>query len=395
MKILTRIQSVKPLQSFTNQLLRTIAISALLFGLGACSMLPKINVPGMDRIVGEEGIFRDRKEEYLEAKSIPRTEIPAGMDSYIIDDLLVIPDLPENYSAPLPDAPRPTRLAGRSDREVIVQRMQNSSWIIADVNPSQIWPRIRDYWRQAGIPVEVENPAQGLMDTGWFVLEDNLLTRERFRVSVATGFQNNSAEIHMLHMSAPQSLPVMQQATWPAESTDPAVAYDFLLDMSGYLADVADLYQATSVSMLAGTLSSEGKASMTTTPAGNALLKLDADYDRSWAALRRALTRSNVEVLEEDSSLGVIDVNFDPKLAEEEDEEDKPGFFKRVITLNGAFSKSDATPSYPIRLQILPSGNVVEVLAVPFQRSGSSAAPSAEHAAAVNTLLILLRNTIA
>ena len=61
--------------------------------LASCSLVPDVRLPGMDRVVGEEGIFRDRKEEYLEAETIPRTQIPAGLDDFIIDDLLVIPEV--------------------------------------------------------------------------------------------------------------------------------------------------------------------------------------------------------------------------------------------------------------------------------------------------------------
>src|SRR5687768_128090 len=84
--------------------------------LGACSWLGV--VPGMDRVVGEEGVFRDRQGEYLQAVTIPRTEIPPGMDSYIIDDLLVIPEIANTDAQPFLDAPRPRPLEGASDREV-------------------------------------------------------------------------------------------------------------------------------------------------------------------------------------------------------------------------------------------------------------------------------------
>ncbi len=56
----------------------------MLSALSACSMM------GLE-LFGEEGYFRDRQADYLEAGSIPRIVVPDTMDSYIIDDLLVIP----------------------------------------------------------------------------------------------------------------------------------------------------------------------------------------------------------------------------------------------------------------------------------------------------------------
>lgn len=376
-----------------SRLFRNIPAAAglvLLPLLASCSLIPDVRVPGMDRVLGEEGMFRDRKEEYLQAETIPRTQIPAGLDDFIIDDLLVIPELGDTSAVPYPDPPRPATLEGDNEREVVIQRMQDESWIVADVSPSQIWPRIRDYWRQSGVPIAVENPSEGLMDTGWFVLEGEVLDREKLRVIVDTGFQSNSSEVRMLHMSGPQALPPVEQVTWPEKSVDSTIAYDFLLDLSGYLADVADLYQASSASLLARSLSSEGKATLDSTAAGDPLLRLQAGYQRSWAAVRRALTRSEVPITQEDSALGLLVVDFDPAVLERSDEEDEPGFFTKVVTLGGIFSGGDETRVFPIRLQMLDTQGVVEVLAVPVDESPDEATREA-----VQALMRLIRNTIA
>lgn len=366
-----------------------LAAWAVLPLLGACSLIPDVEVPGMDRVIGDEGLFRDRKEEYLQAQTIPRTQIPAGLDDFIIDDLLVIPDIGQVDAVPYPDPPRPMSIGGDNEREVVIQRMQDEAWIVADVSPSQVWPRIRDYWRQSRIPIAAENPSEGLMDTGWFVLEGEVINREKLRVIVDTGFQNNSAEIRLLHLSGPQALPAVEQVVWPEKSSDPTVAYDFLLDLSGYLVDVADLYQASSASLLARSLSSEGKAALSTTESGNPLLQLRAGYDRSWAAVRRSLTRAEIPVTEEDVAAGIMVVDFDP-LAALQDEEDEPGFFKKVVTLGGVIGGGDEARRYPIRLQLLDTGGVVEVLALPVQDNADSATREA-----VQTLMRLIKNTIA
>lgn len=370
-------------------MLRLTASLALLSQLIACSLIPDVRVPGMDRVVGEEGLFRDRKEEYLAAQTIPRTRIPAGLDDFVIDDLLVIPELGPTDAVPYPDPPRPLAMGGDNEREVVIQRMQNEAWIIADVSPSQVWPRIRDYWRQSGIPIAVENPSEGLMDTGWFVLEGEVINREKLRVVVDTGFQNNSAEIRLLHMSAPQALPPVEQVAWPERSMDTTIAYDFLLDLSGFLVDVADLYQASSASLLARSLSSEGKATLANAESGNPVLQLRAGYDRSWAAVRRALLRAGIAISEEDAARGHMIVDFDP-LAAQQDEEDEPGMFSKVFTLGGLLSREPEPRLFPVRLQLLETQGVVEVLAVPVQQN-----PDAATREAVQTLMRLVKNTIA
>jgi outer membrane protein assembly factor BamC len=365
------------------------AMSALAV-LSACSMLAAVPIPGLDKVAGENGMFRDRKGEYLQAATIPRTEVPAGMDSFIIDDLLVIPELPADASdQAFLDPPRPRAVEGRPDREVVIQRMDNRGWVIVDVSPGQVWPRIRDYFRQNNVVITFENPTAGLMETGWFVLDGNVLTQEKFRVTVETGFQDNSAEIRLLHMEAPQSTPVISVLPFQATSMNPETEYTVLSSLSSYLADVADLYQASSVSFLAGNINSAGKASIATTPAGTNILQLRADYNRAWAALGRALLRNEIQILSQDTNQGVFDVVYVPGRIPA-GEQEKPGFFRRLWTLNGLFGSGDDLPAFTLQLRLLRAGDTVEVLAVPVIPSTEGSVQGAG-----NSLLELLRNTIA
>jgi outer membrane protein assembly factor BamC len=355
--------------------------------LSSCSLVPDVSVPGMDRIVGEEGVFRDRKAEYLEAQTIPRTTIPDGMDSFIIDDLLIIPEIPDNGRQSFLDPPRPEELAGRTGREVIIQRMEQNAWIVVDVTPSQVWPRIRDYWGQRDIDIAFENPTEGRMETAWFVQDGNVLTREKLRVTVTTGFQDNSAEIRLLHMQVPQATPVFEQVNWPARSMDSEVEYSELTEMSSYLADVADLYQASSASFLARNISSEGKASVVTAPDGTQTLQLRADFDRSWAAVGRALRRSGIEIESEDFAAGTMDVKYAPG-SEDLPEEEAPGLFKRVVTVGGLLSRDKSLPAYPFRIEVRRLAGIVEVRVIPDTTGGADAESG-------SMLLRLIRTTIA
>ncbi|MES2605933.1 MAG: outer membrane protein assembly factor BamC [Pseudomonadota bacterium] len=359
----------------------------LLTLLSACSSLAI--VPGMDRVVGEEGMFRDRKGDYLKAETIPRTEVPAGMDSFIIDDLLVIPDLPaEAQQQAFLDPPRPNAIEGASEREVVIQRMDGRGWIIVDVSPSQVWPRIRDYFRQNNVVIAFENPTAGVMETGWFVLDGNVLTQEKFRVTVETGFQDNSAEIKLLQVEAPQSAPVIGQVPFQAQSMNSETEYTVLNSLSSYLADVADLYQASSVSFLAGNINSAGKAALSKTPAGSQILELRAEYNRAWAALGRALQRNGVQVVAQDIGQGTYELVYVPGQVPA-DEEEEAGFFRKVWTLGGVFGDDDL-PSFNLQLQVLRAGESIEVLVKPTVPTDDAATQEAG-----NSLLELLRNTIA
>lgn len=368
-----------------------LVASLVLPALGACSWLGAI--PGADRLVGEEGMFRDRQAEYLQAQTIPRTVIPEGLDGYVIDDLLVIPEIGNREAQPFLDAPRPRPLEGASDREVVIQRMGDRAWIIVDASPAQVWPRVRDYWRQANIQIASENPTIGQMETGWFERTSDLLNREKFRVIIDTGFQDNSSEIRLIHVKAPRVTPVFEQINWPEKSEDFDTEYEMLADMSSYLADVADLNTASSVSFLAGNISSTGKAALFTTPAGTDVLSLQADYDRCWAAVGRALRRAGVEITSENAGIGMYEVLYEPG-SENDEEDEEPGFFRKLITLNGLFSRSDdnASQALPFRIEVLEVSGGADVRVRPI---GPVRTETTDMQEAGKMLLRLIRNTIA
>jgi outer membrane protein assembly factor BamC len=361
------------------------AAALLLPFLGGCSWLSA--VPGVDRVIGDEGLIRDRQGEYLEAVTIPRTEIPAGLDGFVIDDLLVIPELGNPDAQPFLDAPRPRPLVSSSDREVVIQRMRERSWIIVDVSPGEVWPRVRDYWRSKGVSIAQENPTQGQMDTGWFTEEGNVLNRDKFRVFVDTGFQNNTSEIRLVHVSSPQATPVFEQINWPEQSMSADTESRFVTDMASYLADVSGLYAASSVSFLAGNISSSGKAAIFTSPAGTDILSLQADYERCWAAVGRALARAGLQITSENSTVGMYEVLYRPGM--EDVEEAEPGWFTKVVTLNGWIGGDDGPPALPFRIEVLEVGDGADVRITPINSR------SPERVEAGKALLRLIRNTIA
>lgn len=330
-----------------------VTVLIALIALSGCSTTSRVLqvVPGVSTLIGEEGYIRDRREEYLNAVTIPQLDIPEGMDDYIIDDLYVIPEVSGPIVAENGNVPRPRPMEGNTGREVVIQRIGDETWIVAGASPSQIWPRVKDYWLSSRVTLSFENPTTGVMDTAWFGLADREETRERVRVTIENGFQNNSSEIRVLHMQAPRDQQGSVNAPFPEESDNPEVASEILQQLSQYLADVADIYQASTVSFLAGNISSEGRATLNTLTDGTRQVVLDAEYSRSWGAVGLALSRmENVEVLNRYPDYGYYDVTYQIPV----DEEDEPGLIGRIFSRNPA--------RYSMRVYVLPSPGGDEVL---------------------------------
>ncbi len=222
--------------------------------------------------------------------------------------------------------------------------------MVIDSRASQVWPRVRQYWIEQGIELAQESPNQGMLETIWFSSEENEGYKEKIRVTVIPGFQNDSAELSIAHVSAPEDFDVPEEFDWPEDPEDNEYAYQVLADISSYLADQIRLYQASTVSFLAGAIPDEGRASMRNEGEKN-VLHLDADYVRSWAAVGRALERANVEIVFEDMDAGIFDVAFSAS-----QEPVERGMFSRLLSL------AQADDSLPFRVSLQETDDGIDVL---------------------------------
>jgi uncharacterized lipoprotein len=143
------------------------------------------------------------------------------------------------------------------------------------------------------------------------------------------------------------------------------------------------------VSFLAENIESQGKASIVSTPGGRDILRLDAGYDRSWAAISGALKRAGIDIVAQDSETGVFEVDF---VIPREEEEEKPGFFRKVVTLNGIFSSEEPEQFYPMKIRVLDLNGEVEVIIESLQE-GPAEVDGEEDPAKV--LLQVIRTNIA
>src|SRR5690606_36992984 len=120
------------------------------------------------------------------------------------------------------------------------------------------------------------------------------------------------------------------------------------------------------------------------------VLQLQADFNRSWAAISRALNRAGVEIVSQEISDGIFEVQYKPGSDDggEETEEDEPGIFSKIFTLNGLLGGGDDEQAFPLRVEVRNAEPVVDVI-ITSPADASAAAQEAE-----TRLLTLLRNTI-
>ncbi|MFO7705485.1 MAG: outer membrane protein assembly factor BamC [Halopseudomonas sp.] len=340
--------------------------------LGALSVVLLGSLSGCGYIYGEDGFFRDRGSDYQAAQIRPRMTVPDGVDSKPMGDLLPVPGQiagAEEYDKF--DMPRPQALQVSADAsEFSLQQNGSVRWVHAQRTPADTWPLVRRFWTDYQVPVASENASLGEVQSGWIALDtqtDNPLVRRiapavgegrslrdqehRFRMRVEPGVQAGSSEIFVLHTSRSQG---GNRDEWPETSDNRNLERAVLAEMESYLSQArAD----GSTSLVASQSGLSGQqATLDRDGAGNAVLNIQADFNRTWAAVGDALGRADVLVTDLDRSSGVYFVDLDQTASSQEK---KPGFFGRLFGREG--NEEDVERPLQVRLTQVSNGVQVTV----------------------------------
>ncbi|MEX0963348.1 MAG: outer membrane protein assembly factor BamC [Pseudohongiellaceae bacterium] len=332
---------------------------------------------GCNYLAGENGPFRDRGEDYREAPVLPTMTIPENLDSYTLDQLYVIPEQFTASTAPFDAIPLPKPIEGNRREGVIIQNLSDRSWIVLDATPGQVWPLVRDYWTQLQVVLEYENPGAGVMETSWLEVDSNLETRHKYRVSIEPGLHSGYSEIYVIHQESSRSEPIPPITTWPETSVSEDRERQILDSLSQYLADRNDVYQASSASLLAGSIEAERKANIVDDGQGGQVLKLRLNYNRAWVLVRSALDEAGITILENDRDLAFLNVRF----AGIDEEDDQPGFIGRLFNRSGS-DAAVAERDFSVRL--VDEDGVVTVIAEPIDSTDNLGDLTAELLLVIN-----------
>ena len=325
-------------------MLKRLLILSPVFVLSACNYL-----------MGDEGMFRDRGGDYAEAQIIPQMAIPEDLDSYTLDQLYVVPELFFTSNDAFEDIPKPKPIETQRREGVIIQSLAERRWILIDATPGQVWPMIRDYWTSLQIILDYENPSNGIMETAWVEANNDRETRHKYRVIIEPGLHSGYSEIYMLHMENPRTDNIPIVLNWPETSNSPDMERQVMTSVSQYLADRNDVYQASSSSLLAGSIESESKANIVESASGDAVLELKVPYDRAGVQIRTALETAEIFIVDSDRDASFFNVRFAGIVAEE----DEPGFIGRLFR-SGDNEGDETAKDFSVRL--METNDVINVV---------------------------------
>ena len=284
-----------------------------------------------------------------------------------------------------------------TDANVSIERSGNDRWIVTALPPEQVWPKLKDFWRERGFTLAVEQADVGVMETEWNenrakIPQDFIRStigavfdsawdsgeRDRFRTRVersATG-----SEIYISHRGSVEVLTGVNKdsSVWQPRAPEPELEAEMLRRLLLKLG--APEEQATALAA-APTEAQPARARLVAGAPGT--LEVDDDFDRAWRRVGLALDRSGFAVEDRDRAQGHYHVSYvDQNSAATKAE---PGFFSRLLNFGSSDSdKKDPKKAIRYRVQVKGAG---ERSTVTVQNS-EGGAPDSEVAARLAQVLV-------
>jgi outer membrane protein assembly factor BamC len=352
-----------------------------LAGLSALAVVIS-STSGCGWLWGDQGYFRDRGNDYLEATQAPAMQVPPDLAlSKRLDPLLPIPrNVADDTDKSDYDVPRPLPLqVAAAPTDYSLQKSGGASWILAQKAPAEVWPVAHQFFQDNGFRIAEERPQTGEFSTTWQRFDelsagmaDRLRSsasaadgQARVHVRIEPGVQRNTSEIYLSSVERPAGSSV--DTPFPGRAANTALDSVLVDQMLASMTREAE--KGGSVSLLAARdFDAPSQVSLVEDGSGNLVLNVGSDIDRAWSSVGRALDKGQWRVEDINRSLGLYYIN----LAEKADTPaNKPGFFGRLFGREASKEEIEARAErYQVRLS-----KVGESIQVTVEKNINTVAP--------------------
>lgn len=333
----------------------TLVLLAI-FVIGGCSILPE-----------------PKKVEYKSAGKLPPLEVPPDLTAPGADERYTVPDInPQGtatysaYSKDRSGGPEPgsTELLPMQE-EARIERAGSQRWLVVKGNPEQVWPVVKEFWKETGFLIKEEIPEAGVIETDWAENRANIPQdgvrkllgkvldrvystpeRDKFRTRIERGPEEGTSEIYVSHrgMYEIYTTETKDTTAWQPRPADPELEAEMLRRLMVRFG----VEEARATALLKGDKTQE-RATLVKNGNGPASLVVDEGFDRTWRRVGLALDRVGFTVEDRDRSQGLYFVRYvDP----EADSYKKPDGILSKLIFWDTDPKKDKSTAHQYRIQV-------------------------------------------
>ena len=332
-------------------------------------------------------VLEGDKIDYKSAGKAPSLDVPPDLSQLTRDTRYALPGAPVTASGQ--QAARAGAAAGvptatASVGDFRIERAGNQRWLVVNRPAEQLWGPLREFWRENGFLLALDQADLGIMETDWAEnraklpqdairatlgrIFDSLYStseRDRFRTRLERT-ASGGTEIYVSHRGMVEVLTRTAGSrdadgttVWQSRPADPELETEFLRRMMVKLGVPQEQAKAAAASDVA-------KPTARVARAGDIpVVEIDEGFDRAWRRVGLSLDRTGFTVEDRDRAQGLYFVRYVEPASGKQD----PGFFARL------FGSSDkAAPPLKLRIALRSEGNATTVSVLD---AGGTAATSA------------------
>ena len=313
--------------------LRTVGLTVVLAGLAACGSVietDKVNYKSETEDKGQTTL--EVPPDLSKLNRNKRYDMPNGKFSANQQD--------DGKASTNADGTSPLQLA-----DIQVKRSGNQMWLDIGRPPEELWPQVRDFWKESGFVLARDEQKIGVMETDWaenraklpqdFIRRslgkviDSLYStgeRDKFRIRLERT-TNNHTELFVSHRGLMEVYTdaLSKSTTWQPRPNDPELEKEFLRRI------MAKLAPATPNPDKAMDQVAVSSASKLINVNGKPAVSFNQSFDIAWRRVGVALDRNGFTVEDRDRKQGIYFVRY-VEVGPEGDE----GFFSKWFGKAGA-----------------------------------------------------------
>ena len=348
--------------------------------------------------------FGGKKDEQFKAASRPSKplEVPPELTAPGSDDRFVIPDprtqttystYQQKLQTPAPAAAPAAAVVLPKVEGARIERAGDQRWLVVKGAPEAVWPKVHDFWIEAGFSLVKEQPEVGIIETDW--MEDrtkipqdiirrtigklidgmySTSTRDKYRTRLEKGLEPGTTEIYVTHRGLEEVFTTREadSTKWQPRPNNREYEAEMLQRIMVKLGVPETTRVASAAPGAPLAPAAVGMEPRNAVLEGSNLVVND-NFDRAWRRVGLALDRVGFTVEDRDRSKGLYFVRYiDPDAAG--DAKKKEGFWDSL-----KFWKPDPKASSPqYRIHVGDAGGGLSQVVVQNAQGAPETSPTSK-----------------
>ena len=300
-----------------------------------------------------KNVERESKVDYRSAQNRPSLEVPPDLGTVARQGDLTVPSA----------APHRNQASQSTVSDILpttdnarIERAGQQTWLIVSGDAAQLWPKVRSFFEQQGLPLVIENPQTGVMETDWVQNNANVGTglqrllrkhlgslystgtRDKYRIRMERGSEPATTEIFLSHRGMVETAKEVQTSDtlatiWEPRPADQQLEAEMLRLLMVHIGFDEDQAQEL--------IANAGQSARAEFAQSKSVLLINDHISIAWQRVGLALDRVGFTVEDRDKSNSIYYVRYvEPNTGK------RKGFVKRL------FSRGNKEPDdYQIKLR--------------------------------------------